>query len=115
MDVKHIGSKLRDLRRSKNTTQAELALALKTSQQQIARWEAGISPISFSRLIEILQVFEVSLSEIDYSLLKPLQEYLKESFEMNKKYKDMVDAVDSFLSNDGESQTTVETDKVMVL
>ena len=44
-----------------------------------------------------------------------LQEYLKESFEMNKKYKDMVDAVDSFLSNDGESQTTVETDKVMVL
>lgn len=79
MDVKHIGSKLRDLRRSKNTTQAELALALKTSQQQIARWEAGISPISFSRLTEILQVFEVSLSEIDTSLLKPLQEYLKDA------------------------------------
>ena len=34
---------------------------------------------------------------------------------MNKKYKDMVDAVESFLSNNEESQTAVETDKVMVL
>ena len=44
-----------------------------------------------------------------------LQEYLKESFDMNKKYKDMVDAVEGFLSADEEPQNTVETDKVMVL
>ena len=44
-----------------------------------------------------------------------LQEYLKESFDMNKKYKDMVDAVEGFLSANEEPQNTVETDKVMVL
>ena len=43
------------------------------------------------------------------------QRFRKILFDMNKKYKDMVDAVEGFLSNNEESQTAVETDKVMVL
>ena len=44
-----------------------------------------------------------------------LQEHLKESFAMKNKYKEMVEAVESFSNKDGASETTVESDKVMVL
>jgi glycosyltransferase involved in cell wall biosynthesis len=44
-----------------------------------------------------------------------LQDYLKESFNMNSKYQEMVNAVETFSNKSSSSQTTVESDKVMVL
>jgi len=44
-----------------------------------------------------------------------LQDYLKESFNMNSKYQEMVNAVETFSNKGSSSQTTVESDKVMVL
>lgn len=76
MVVNSINDKLRTLRRSKNTTQSELAKVLQTSQQQVARWEKGASPISFNKLLEICKIFEVKINDVFPDAVDPIKDFL---------------------------------------
>ena len=74
-----------------------------------------------SRLVWIKGTFQKAMRNVyeayasKKSQATQLQEHLKESFAMKNKYKEMVEAVESFSNKGGASETTVESDKVMVL
>ena len=49
-----LGSSLREMRTSKNMTQAELAILLKSSQSRVAKMEAGDPTVSLDLLVRSL-------------------------------------------------------------
>ncbi len=54
-----MGNRLRELRRRKLLTQAELAKAVGTTYQTVQRWESGASrprPAAMRKLCEVLEV-----------------------------------------------------------
>jgi len=55
---------LKDIRKKKGVSQKDLAKSLKTTQQQISKYEKMIDIPSLQRLIEIAHVFNVSLDEL---------------------------------------------------
>ena len=61
-----IGERLRELRKSRNMTQDDLANALGVSRVQINQWESGSREISNSRIIKIAEFFGTTC---DYVLL----------------------------------------------
>ena len=64
--------KLRELRNTKGLTQNELAEKLNVSGQTILNWENGIYEPKINQLIQLADIFNVS---IDYLVDRPLQNY----------------------------------------
>ena len=64
MDLKKIGSFLKELRKEKGITQEELAEMLYVSGRTVSRWETGTNMPDISLLVDIAEIFDVSISEI---------------------------------------------------
>jgi len=64
MDQKQIGSFLKELRKEKNITQEQLAEQLNVSGRTVSRWETGNNMPDISLLVEISELYDVSISEI---------------------------------------------------
>ena len=64
MDLKKIGSFLKELRKEKGITQEELAEMLYVSGRTVSRWETGTNMTDISLLVDIAEIFDVSISEI---------------------------------------------------
>lgn len=64
MDQKKIGSFLKELRKEKGITQEEFAENLNVSGRTVSRWETGTNMPDISLLVEIAEVFDVSIPEI---------------------------------------------------
>lgn len=56
--------KLKELRRQHNVSQEELAHQLDVSKQTISKWESGISMPDLEKVMQISDMFEVSLDEL---------------------------------------------------
>lgn len=59
-----IGEQLQQQRKLRNMSQNELADKLKISRQSISKWENGASLPSFSNVIAISELFDISLDEL---------------------------------------------------
>jgi len=66
--MRKIGSKIRTLRLSHQLTQRQLGLAIGISCQQIQKYEAGVSDLSITRLIQICIVLNSEIEEVLGSL-----------------------------------------------
>ena len=64
MDQVKIGKFLKELRKEKGLTQEQLAEKLNVSNRSISRYETGNNMPDISLLIEIADIFEVSIPEI---------------------------------------------------
>ena len=64
MDSKKIGSFLKELRKEKGITQVELAEMLYVSGRTVSRWETGTNMPDISLLVDIAEIFDVSIPEI---------------------------------------------------
>lgn len=64
MNQQKIGALLRDLRKEKNLTQAELAEKLGVSNRSVSRWENGMTMPDFDLVIELADFYEVDVREI---------------------------------------------------
>ena len=82
-----LGEKIANLRKNKKMTQEELAGHLNISGQAISKWENDLSIPDISVLIELSELFNVSLDEllkdkkretalVDEKLRKPLEEMI---------------------------------------
>ena len=65
MKKQSLGSRIKDLRESRNMTQAELAKLLFVSDKTVSKWEKGNSDPETEILIKMSQIFDVTL---DYLL-----------------------------------------------
>lgn len=64
MDQKKIGSFLKELRKEKGFTQETLAEKLNISGRTVSRWETGTNMPDISILIELAELYDVSIPEI---------------------------------------------------
>ena len=64
MNQQKIGVLLKELRKEKNLTQAELAEKVGVSNRSISRWENGMTMPDFDLLIELADFYEVDVREI---------------------------------------------------
>lgn len=63
MQIKHF-ARLKDLREDADKTQAEIAELLGTTQSYYAQYEKGKRSISFERIIELAEYYDVSTDYI---------------------------------------------------
>ncbi len=64
MDQKKVGSFLKELRKEKGITQEMLAEQLNVSGRTVSRWETGSNMPDISLLIELAEIYDVSIPEI---------------------------------------------------
>lgn len=64
MDIKSIGSFLKELRKEKGLTQEQFAEIMYVSNRTVSRWETGRNAPDLDILIKISEYYDVSLSEI---------------------------------------------------
>jgi len=64
MDQKKIGKFLKELRKEKGITQEEFAEMLNVSGRTVSRWETGTNMPDISLLVDIAEIFAVSIPEI---------------------------------------------------
>lgn len=64
MDQKRIGSFLKELRKEKGITQEQVAEKLNVSARTVSRWETGRNMPDISLLVEIAELFDVTIPEI---------------------------------------------------
>ena len=66
MDIKkEVGVRIKESRRAVGLTQAQVAERLRMTQQQYSRFENGVFELDYSQLIQVSQMFDVS---VDYLL-----------------------------------------------
>ncbi len=58
-------TRLKDLREDKELTQTDIAKFLKTTRQQVGKWEAGVQMMGVDKYIKLAQFYNVS---VDYLL-----------------------------------------------
>lgn len=71
-----IGKQLQDQRKQHNMSQEDLAAKLNISRQAISKWENGTSLPSFTNVIAISNLFDISLDELikeDPALIKKFE------------------------------------------
>lgn len=61
--ARYVGLKIRQLRKKRNLTQAELSAKIGVQQSDLSRMEKGEYRISLDTLFKILQVFEMTILE----------------------------------------------------
>lgn len=64
MDQMKIGNFLKELRKEKGITQAQLAEALNVSARTVSRWETGSNMPDISILVDIADYYDISIPEI---------------------------------------------------
>lgn len=64
MDLRKIGSFLKELRKEKDLTQEQLAETLNVSRRTVSRWETGANLPDMDLLIEMADLYEVDLREL---------------------------------------------------
>ena len=64
MDQKKIGKFLKELRKENGITQEEFAEMLYVSGRTVSRWETGTNMPDISVLVDIAEIFDVSIPEI---------------------------------------------------
>ena len=64
MDIKLIGTRIRELRQERGITQGELAKALMISYQAVSNWERGVAPPDLENLIRIASYFGVLTDDL---------------------------------------------------
>lgn len=64
MNQEKIGQFLRELRKEKGITQAQLAETLGVANRSVSRWENGVNMPDFSLLIAIAKFYDVEIGEI---------------------------------------------------
>ena len=64
MDQQKIGRFLKELRKTKNLTQEQLAERLNISGRTVSRWETGNNMPDISLLVELAEFYNVSIPEI---------------------------------------------------
>ena len=71
-DIKcHVGRRIRQIRRRKGMTQAQLGSAVGVTFQQIQKYESGRSTISSARLFRIAGALEDVISSFFFGLEEP--------------------------------------------
>jgi len=63
LEVAAIGSRLRELRKNRGLTQAELARQIGIQQSDLSRMEKGTYRVSLDNLFKILGVFDLDLAD----------------------------------------------------
>lgn len=58
-----VGAKIRQLRKDRNVTQAELAQKIGVQQSDLCRMENGEYKVSLETLFNILSIFEINIAE----------------------------------------------------
>lgn len=94
MDQIRIGSFLKELRKEKGLTQEQMAEKLNVSGRTISRWETGNNMPDISLLMEIAELYEVSISEIISGERK--------SENMNEEVKDTADVMATYATSEKE-------------
>ena len=94
MDQKMIGQFIKELRKEKNITQEELAQKLNVSNRTISRWETGNNMPDISILVELSEIFDVSIPEIINAERK--------SENMNEESKELVQSMSEYATSEKE-------------
>ncbi len=105
MNQKQIGVFLKELRKEKGMTQEQLAEQLNVSGRTVSRWETGNNMPDISLLVEISELFDVSISEIINGERK--------SENMNEELKETVLKVAEF-SNEDKLKLTRRMNKLFI-
>ncbi|MTC58467.1 helix-turn-helix domain-containing protein [Providencia rustigianii] len=71
-----IGNFIRNARVSKGLSEKELASLISVSQQQISRYERGISTLSIENILIILNALNIPFDEFSNKIIKPEQNRL---------------------------------------
>jgi len=82
----YISANLRYLRKTKKISQTELCDGVKVTSATISNWERGKSEPTASQLIQLSQLFEVSISDLIGSDLSELPEPSPETKEPKSRY-----------------------------
>ena len=64
MDQMKVGAFLKELRKEKNLTQEQLAERLHVSGRTVSRWETGTNLPDISILVDLAELYSVSIAEI---------------------------------------------------
>lgn len=64
MNQKKIGQFIKELRKSKDLTQEQLAEVLGVSSRSISRWENGINMPDFDIVIQLANFFQITIEEL---------------------------------------------------
>ena len=81
----NLGNKIRELRRTNNLTQEQLATALNISAQAISKWEMGASYPDMTMIPTLATFFKVSLDELfDFDVSNVEKEIEEIRLEKNK-------------------------------
>lgn len=75
LDIK-IGAYIRSMRKEKGLTENDLAKLINLSQQQISRYEKGITPISISKILLIINALNLSIDDFIEKVIRPEQDNL---------------------------------------
>lgn len=62
--MKHIGEKIKDLRRKNDLTQEKLADQLGVSYQTVSKWETGITSPDLSLIVPLARLFKITTDEL---------------------------------------------------
>lgn len=62
--MKHIGEKIKELRRKNNMTQEKLAERLNVSYQTVSKWETGITSPDLSLIVPLARLFKITTDEL---------------------------------------------------
>ena len=97
MDQKKVGSFLKELRKEKGITQEMLAEQLNVSGRTVSRWETGSNMPDISLLIELAEIYDVSIPEIVNGERK--------SENMNEEVKEVAQTLSTYANAEKENLT----------
>ncbi len=66
-----VGKKIRQLRKDRNLTQAELAAKIGIQQSDLCRMETGEYKVSLEALFKILRIFDMNIAEFFHEEIEP--------------------------------------------
>ncbi len=89
MDLKRFGDFLKQLRKENNFTQEQLADKLSVSSRTVSRWETGYNMPDISILVELSELYQISLSELIKGERK--------SENMNEETKEVVQSLSEYI------------------
>ena len=106
MDQKKVGGFLKELRKEKGITQEMLAEQLNVSGRTVSRWETGSNMPDISLLIELAEIYDVSIPEMVNGERK--------SENMNEEVKEVAQTLSTYATAEKEN-LTIEIRKQSIL
>lgn len=80
----NIGQKIRNLRKLNHMTLEQLAAKVNLTQPQLSRLENGINNIQIDTLLQICEIFNVSIADFFSSESEVMPSHFREFFNTNK-------------------------------